>query len=57
MKFLKEVKAEIAKVTWPSKEKAFTYTMIVIAVSFFIAYYMFIFDYLFLKYGIGKFIQ
>ena len=57
MKFLKEVKAETMKVTWPSKEKALTYTMIVIAVSFFVAYYMFIFDYLFLKYGIGKFIQ
>ncbi len=57
MKFLKEVKAEFMKVTWPSRETALMYTALVISISVFVAYYMFIFDYLFLKYGIGKFIQ
>jgi len=57
MKFLKEVKAEMQKVVWPSREKVLMYTVIVIAISLFIAYYMTLFDYLFIKYGIGRFIH
>jgi len=57
MKFLKEVKAELAKVTWPPKERVFLYTAIVIIISIFVAYYMSFFDYLFLKYGVAHFIR
>jgi preprotein translocase subunit SecE len=52
MKFLKQVKAEMSKVVWPSKNKTILYTIIVIVVSLFVAYYMSLFDFVFLKYGI-----
>jgi preprotein translocase subunit SecE len=52
MKFLKQVKAEMTKVVWPSRNKTIFYTIIVIAVSLFVAYYMAFFDFAFVKYGI-----
>jgi len=55
MKFLKEVKAEMAKVVWPSREKTLTYTVIVILISLFVAYYMAFFDYVFVQYGMPLF--
>ncbi len=57
LKFFKEVKAELEKVTWPSFEKALLYTGIVIIISVFTAYYMALFDYIFLKYGISRLIK
>ncbi len=52
MKFLKQVKAEMTKVVWPSKNKAMFYTFVVILISLFVAYYMSLFDFLFVEYGI-----
>ncbi len=52
MKFFKQVKAEMTKVVWPSKEKTIMYTIVVVIVSLFVAYYMSFFDYAFLKYGV-----
>jgi len=52
MKFLKQVKAEMTKVVWPPRDKTLFYTIIVIVVSLFVAYYMSFFDFVFVKYGI-----
>ena len=52
MKFLKQVKAEMTKVVWPSRNKTILYSVVVILVSLFVAYYMAAFDFVFLKYGI-----
>jgi preprotein translocase SecE subunit len=54
MKFLKQVKAEMTKVVWPSKNKTIFYAIIVIAISLFVAYYMSFFDYLFVNYGVKE---
>lgn len=52
MKFLKQVKAEMVKVIWPSRNKTILYSFVVILVSLFVAYYMALFDFIFVKYGI-----
>lgn len=52
MKFLKQVKAEMTKVVWPSRSKTLLYSFIVIVISLAIAYYMAIFDFAFVKYGV-----
>ncbi len=52
MKFLKQVKAEMTKVVWPSRNKTILYSFVVILVSLFVAYYMALFDFIFVKYGI-----
>lgn len=52
MKFLKQVKAEMTKVVWPSRNKTILYSFVVIAISLFIAYYMSLFDFVFIQYGI-----
>ena len=54
MKFLKQVKAEMSKVVWPSKNKTLFYAIIVILISVFVAYYMSLFDYIFIHYGIKE---
>ncbi|MGB0925141.1 MAG: preprotein translocase subunit SecE [Minisyncoccia bacterium] len=56
MKFLKQVKAEMAKVVWPSRSKTLLYSFIVIAVSLAVAYYMAFFDFAFVKYGVQNLI-
>ncbi|MCD5389831.1 MAG: preprotein translocase subunit SecE [Candidatus Pacebacteria bacterium] len=56
MKFLKKVQAEMTKVVWPSRNKTILYTIAVILVSLFIAYYMAGFDFIFLKYGVKSLI-
>ncbi len=45
--FLKQVKQELKKVTWPSKEEAIKYTTIVIGSSFVIALLLGGFDWIF----------
>ena len=56
MKFLKKVQAEMTMVVWPSRNKTILYTIAVILVSLFIAYYMAGFDFIFLKYGVKSLI-
>lgn len=56
MKFLKQVQAEMTKVVWPSRNKTIFYTIVVILVSLFVAYYMAGFDFIFLKYGVESLI-
>ena len=45
--YLQETKAELAHVSWPTRKQAIAYTVIVIFLSFAVAFYLGTFDYLF----------
>jgi preprotein translocase subunit SecE len=45
--YLKEVRAEIKHVSWPSRNQTIVYTIVVVAVSLFTAVYLGAWDYLF----------
>jgi len=47
IEFLKEVKAELKNVTWPSREKTMYSTIAVLVISVGVAYYLGFFDYVF----------
>jgi len=47
--FLKEVRSELEKVSWPSREEAIRLTGIVILVSVAVGIFIGIFDYIFMK--------
>lgn len=47
IQFLKEAKAELAKVNWPTKEKTINYTLAVIGVSVAMAIFLGGLDYFF----------
>jgi preprotein translocase subunit SecE len=46
-KFLGEVKGELKHVSWPTKNQAWGYTILVILISLFIAIYLGVFDWIF----------
>jgi preprotein translocase subunit SecE len=45
--YLKDTKTELKHVIWPSRSQTLFYTLIVIALSVVIAYYLGIFDFIF----------
>jgi preprotein translocase subunit SecE len=45
--YLKDVRAELKHVSWPSRSQAITYTVVVVAVSLFTAFYLGAWDFLF----------
>jgi preprotein translocase subunit SecE len=47
--YIKEVRAEMKHVTWPSRNQTIFYTIAVLVVSVAIAYYLGLFDFLFSK--------
>ena len=47
IEYLKEVKAELKNVTWPTKNQTIYATVAVLAVSVLVAYYLGLLDYLF----------
>ena len=47
IEYLKETKTELRHVIWPGRRQTFYYTLIVIALSVVIAYYLGVFDYIF----------
>jgi preprotein translocase subunit SecE len=49
LKYLQEVNQELKKVTWPSRQKTFNMTLLVVAVSLFIAMYIAGADFIFTK--------
>ena len=49
IKYLKETRAELKKVNWPSRQEATNLTLIVIAVTTFMALLLGFIDYLFSK--------
>lgn len=53
IEYLKDVRAELAHVSFPTKEQTILFTTLVVALSLGVAIYLGIFDYLF-KLGIEK---
>lgn len=47
MQYLKDTKAELKHVTWPTQRQAAVYTVLVILISGFTALYVGLFDHLF----------
>ena len=47
IEYFKEVKAEMKNVTWPTRKQTVYFTVAVLLVSGFVAYYLGLFDYLF----------
>jgi len=45
--FFSEVRAELKKVTWPSRQEVYTTTIVVIATTIFFGFYLFFADMLF----------
>jgi preprotein translocase subunit SecE len=45
--FLKDVRAELKKVTWPSKNEVVSTTVVVIAATIFFGFYLFFMDVIF----------
>ncbi len=45
--FLKEVRAEMKKVTWPSKNEVYSTTLVVIIATFFFGFYLYFMDIIF----------
>lgn len=45
--YIKETRAEMAHVTWPSKKQAFGYSLIVVVVSVVVSAFLGLFDYVF----------
>ncbi|MES2023836.1 MAG: preprotein translocase subunit SecE [Patescibacteria group bacterium] len=54
--YFKETKAELKHVIWPSRSQTIFYTIIVVAVSVLIAYFLGLFDFLFSR-GLEKIIS
>jgi preprotein translocase subunit SecE len=52
--FLKDVRAELKKVTWPSRNEVTSTTVVVIAATIFFGFYLFFMDVIF-SWVIGKF--
>lgn len=51
--FLKDVRSELRKVTWPSRSEVYSTTIVVIAATIFFGFYLFIMDVVF-SWLIGK---
>ncbi|PIZ87757.1 preprotein translocase subunit SecE [Candidatus Nomurabacteria bacterium CG_4_10_14_0_2_um_filter_30_12] len=47
--YIKETKVELKHVIWPSKNQTIFYTVIVVVLSILIAYFLGIFDFIFLQ--------
>jgi len=47
--YLKETKTELKHVVWPNRQQTIFYTVIVVVLSVLIAYFLGIFDYIFLQ--------
>jgi len=53
--YLKETRAELKHVIWPSRSQTIFYTLIVIVVSILVAYFLGLFDFMF-SWVLGKLI-
>ena len=45
--YLKDTKGELKHVSWPTKNQAVWYTIIVVVISLFVAFFLGFFDYIF----------
>ena len=53
--FLKEVRHELSKVSWPTKKQMISYTLIVIGLSLFLALFLGLLDFIF-EFILNKFL-
>ena len=44
IQFLKEVRVELSKVSWPSRDQVITYTLTVVGISLFLAIFLGVLD-------------
>jgi len=56
IEFLKETKSELKQVTWPTKNQIIAFTILVIAISIIVAYFLGFFDLIFTR-GLEKILQ
>lgn len=49
IKYIKETGAEMKHVSWPTKKQSLIYTLLIIAISLFVAAYLGLFDWIFIK--------
>lgn len=56
IEYFKETKTELKHVIWPSRRQTIYYTLIVIALSVIVGYYLGVFDFIFSK-GLELLIQ
>ncbi|MFA5095467.1 MAG: preprotein translocase subunit SecE [Candidatus Paceibacterota bacterium] len=54
--YLKETKTELKHVIWPNRRQTIYYTLIVVVLSVLVAYFLGIFDFIFLQ-GLQKIIS
>lgn len=54
--YLKETRAEMSQVTWPTWNQALIFTSAVIVISLIVAYFLGFFDFLF-SLGLGKLLE
>ena len=47
--YIKETKTELKHVVWPSRQQTIFYTIIVVVLSVLIAYFLGVFDFIFLQ--------
>ncbi|MEY2664767.1 MAG: hypothetical protein RIT04_575 [Candidatus Parcubacteria bacterium] len=47
--YIKETRAEMTHVTWPTRKQAIAYSSLVVIISVGIAYFLGVFDYIFSK--------
>jgi len=52
IEYIKEVIAEAHHITWPTRKQTIFFTLAVLAISVFVAYYLGLLDYLFAQ-GLG----
>lgn len=45
--YVKETKMELKHVSWPTRKQAIAYTLVVVVISVFVAFYLGLFDYIF----------
>jgi len=45
--YIKETKGELKHVSWPTRKQAVAFTIIVVAISIFVALYLGLFDFIF----------
>jgi len=55
IEFLKDVKIELSKVSWPTRQQTVQYTLVVLGLSLFIAVFLGAWDWA-LQWGLNKFI-
>lgn len=57
MSYFKHIWGELKKVIWPDKNTTVLYTIVVVLISLFVAYYLGLFDYIFTNFGLRSLLR